>query len=391
MDSATEANTNGKRARTIDEEAQLSSSASPLEKAKFCAHVALASLPATIKSLVQGFHNEFLALKTELLRLSKTRERLSQADYVPVSARIKFALTASPRVMEHADAQFQELAERTASHLVFYQTEVKAELLKLNDIEQNLARDALNQTFCKAVGAIGIAIAINHPDVAAAHSKDLIALVFEHHYEVLLMHTTIATPQEFFDTLKTATLDPAPAHTFPSLNDIQTERVLPAATVLKDLLNALFVRSWDNYLAAKEDQARQLTLKEFVDLTLKEQSTAPVAMDFDQVTTNSPELAAFITDQVTKSTAKLRSQVSHLQKATTPRTSKNKPRGAPPSSARHTKKTDAQNKNKSKTDGKPGQKVAGAANATTKDSRTRGDGRPRKKSVRSNRNSSQKK
>ena len=89
MDPATEANNNGKRARTADEVAQLSSTASPLEKSKFCSNVALASLPATIKSLVQGFHTEFLVLKNELLLLSKTRERLSQANYVPVSAHIK--------------------------------------------------------------------------------------------------------------------------------------------------------------------------------------------------------------------------------------------------------------------------------------------------------------
>jgi flagellar biosynthesis/type III secretory pathway M-ring protein FliF/YscJ len=111
-------------------------------------------------------------------------------------------------------------------------------------------------------------------------------------------------------------------------------------------LDSLFVRSWDNYLAAKEDQARQLTLKEFVDLTLKEHSTAPAAMDLDQITTDSPALAAFIADQVTKSTAKLRSQISHFQK--TPGSAKNKPRGAP-SSAHNTKKTDATKNNKKTT------------------------------------------
>ena len=388
MDPATEANNNGKRARTADEVAQLSSTASPLEKAKFCANVALASLPATIKSLVQGFHSEFLALKNELSRLSATRERLSQDDYVPVSARIKFELTASPRVSELADAQFKALAERTASHLLFYQTEIKIELLKLNDIELILARDALNQLYCKAVGAIGTAIAINHPDVAVHHSKDLVALVFEHHHEVLLAHTTIKTPQEFFDLLKIATVDPTPAHTFQSLDEDRNALVMPAAQTLRDLLDALFVRSWDTYLAAKEEQARQLTLKAFVDITLKERSTAPVAMELDQVTTDSPALAAFIADQVTKSTAKLRSQVSHLQKSKTPRTSsKNKPRGAHPSSARNTKKTDATtNKRAPK-----GPRAANADNDTTTDSKTRGERRQKKKSVRFKQNSTQKK
>jgi hypothetical protein len=73
MDSATKAhNNNGKRAQTADEEAQFSLATSPLEKVKFCTNVALTSLSVTIKSLVRGFHTEFLALKNKLLRLSKT-------------------------------------------------------------------------------------------------------------------------------------------------------------------------------------------------------------------------------------------------------------------------------------------------------------------------------
>ena len=147
MDSATKANNNGKRTGTGDETAPLLSTASPLEKAKFCANIALALLPATIKSLVQGYHTEFLVLKNELLCLSKTQERLSQADCVPVSTCIKFELTASLCVNELANAQFQQLAKRSASHLTFYQTEIKAELLKLNNIELILAHDALNQLY----------------------------------------------------------------------------------------------------------------------------------------------------------------------------------------------------------------------------------------------------
>jgi hypothetical protein len=97
-------------------------------------------LPATFKSLAHEYHTEFLALLIKLACLSKTKERLSQADYVPVSARIKFELTASKRVTEHADAEYKELTKRTASHLTFYQTEVKAELLKLNKLETKLMR-----------------------------------------------------------------------------------------------------------------------------------------------------------------------------------------------------------------------------------------------------------
>jgi hypothetical protein len=67
--------------------------------------------------------------------------------------------------------------------------------------------------FCKLVAAFGISLSIHHPDVNMEKSKDLIALGFEHCHGVLLKHSEIITPQEFFDLLKQATDDPAPAHT----------------------------------------------------------------------------------------------------------------------------------------------------------------------------------
>jgi hypothetical protein len=242
MDAATEDNPNGKRQRTEDD-AQLSPNASPLEKAKFSATIALASLPATIKSLAMEYHSKFLALRIEIQRLSKTKERLSQADFIPTSARIKFELTASARVKEKANDEFKALAERTQGAVEFYQNSIKIELKKLVDLELKQAKDALRLHFCKSVAALGITISIHNPDVEMAHSKDVIAFVFEHRHDVLLKHSEITTPQEFFDLLKQATNDPAPAHTFPSLTNERGYAVEPAADTLKILCEAMFVCS----------------------------------------------------------------------------------------------------------------------------------------------------
>jgi hypothetical protein len=90
--------------------------------------------------------------------------------------------------------------------------------------------------------------------------------------------------------------------------------VLPTAKPYANLLTALLVRSCDYYLETQAEQAQQLMLKEFIDTMLKESATAPVAMELDQITANSPQqLAAFVTNQVNKTTEKLRHQVSQLQ------------------------------------------------------------------------------
>jgi hypothetical protein len=382
MDAATEDNPNGKRQRTEDD-AQLSPNASPLEKAKFSATIALASLPATIKSLAMEYHSKFLALRIEIQRLSKTKERLSQADFIPTSARIKFELTASARVKEKANDEFKALAERTQGAVEFYQNSIKIELKKLVDLELKQAKDALRLHFCKSVAALGITISIHNPDVEMAHSKDLIAFVFEHRHDVLLKHSEITTPQEFFDLLKQATNDPAPAHTFPSITNERGYAVEPAADTLKILCEAMFVRSWDTYTQAREDQVRLLTLKEFVDTTLKETVTAPVAMALDDITTDSPQLAEFVSDQVTKSTAKLRGQVAQLQKQLLNPT-KNRTRGAKTSSAPR------QNKNKKKDASKPkktpnspneGRQAADAAKGSSTVRQRPGKNKQKKKKV----------
>jgi hypothetical protein len=68
----------------------------------------------------------------------------------------------------------------------------------------------------------------------------------------------------------------------------------------------LFVHSWDDYLDIQADQAQQLTLKDFIDTTIKESATAPVALELDQIMDNShPQLTAFVAEQVTKTTKKL--------------------------------------------------------------------------------------
>jgi hypothetical protein len=132
---------------------------------------------------------------------------------------------------------------------------ITQELTKLVDLELKLAKGALNKHFCASVAALGIAMAIQHPDVDMANSKDLIALVFEEDPTTLLKHSEITTAQEFFDTLKIATNDPEPAHQFPSLSIEQHSRVLPASEPYTNLLTALFVRSWDDYLDTQADQA----------------------------------------------------------------------------------------------------------------------------------------
>jgi hypothetical protein len=88
--------------------------------------------------------------------------------------------------------------------------------------------------------------------------------------------------------------------------------VEPAEERFKDLLEALFFRSWKVYLDMKTEGLRQLKLQEFCEERLKDQSTAVVAMELDGVTADSSKLAKAVSKQVAKSTKSLQAQVSQL-------------------------------------------------------------------------------
>jgi hypothetical protein len=109
------------------------------------------ALPATIKSLAEDYHSKLLTLRIEILCLSKTKDRLANADFVPATARIKFYLTASAR--EKADEESKALAERTDSAVEFNQNSIKIELSRLVDLEIKHAKEALQLHFCKSVAA----------------------------------------------------------------------------------------------------------------------------------------------------------------------------------------------------------------------------------------------
>jgi hypothetical protein len=90
--------------------------------------------------------------------------------------------------------------ELTTGHLTVYQSSVKQELTK----------DALNMYYCKSIAALGITMSIHqHPDVDMAHSKDLIALVFEEGSTTLLNILRLIPPRNSLTHSKLPSMTPS--------------------------------------------------------------------------------------------------------------------------------------------------------------------------------------
>jgi hypothetical protein len=310
-DPATETNNNNKRTRFAPNQAAPTNSA--LERAKFAATLPLASLPATIKTLATGYFTKFFELRVLLRSLDSTKSRLSQDDFVPHSARIKFELNASKRVKEKAGAEYQALAVQADVSLAVFKHQAKNQIVRLVDLEIKVIKNDVSIIFCRAVFTLACAMAIHHPTVDQANATDLVALVFEKHHDELLNFSEIDSAQAFFTLFRTANSIPTEAHEHETLSPVRQEAVEAAEDSLKNILHALFVRSWTAYLGVKAEQQRQLELQEFIETSFKQDATDPVSMELDTLTVESPALHEFIAREIAKNTKGLQIQVSSLQ------------------------------------------------------------------------------
>jgi hypothetical protein len=138
---------------------------SALESAKFATSVVTATLQPAIKSLSEHCSGKFLQLKTALVNLDATKSRFQSDDFIPTSARFKFTLKASDSVKENLSQDFDTLAERANTTLLVFQRDMKDYIEKTVDLEIKVTHNALVNTFCAAVGGLGIAFAMNTPNL----------------------------------------------------------------------------------------------------------------------------------------------------------------------------------------------------------------------------------
>jgi hypothetical protein len=313
MNIATEPNNNGKRARTNAQPKPLKRT-SALQDARFVASVTLASLPTTIKTMAEPLSDTFLKLRTELYNLEQNKSRLAKEDFRPISTRFNFNLNATSRVLEQAKDKFETLTDNSQITLEICKNELKKDICSLIDLEIEVIRADIEKHFCVSVGSLAIACAIATPIIEIHHSEALISSVFDQHHQTLLVYSETANVQTFFDTLKTATNYPGEAYQHNSLDGASVDAVSQVQDSFKDLIHTLFVRTWETYISRKDQDARDLVLREFVNLRMKQSATEPVAMDLDNITADSPALDALINSKVAERNSHLEKLVNKLSK-----------------------------------------------------------------------------
>jgi hypothetical protein len=335
MDTATEPNRNGKRVKFAQEK---NSSSSPPSTAIDCAKFAAS---VTIKPLAEHYFKEFIALKIELYQLAKTKVRLANEDFVPTSARIKFELNATERVKEQAPAALTTLIDSAELTLGVFKADIKKKVIQLLDLEIKVASNALKLLFCNAVCSLGVATGIHVYNCDNFRSRYLITATMEAHPE-LLQHTGISSrdatrtaTQEFFGLVKTIVNDNSDEHIVGTLDPAHLALVAPTIPDFKSTLEALFVRSWTQYLSKKAESTRQIAVKTFVEEELKESITSEVAMDLEGIAADPSKLEQYISSKIAEGTRTLRATVDRLSDKSPRTKSKSKTEKATPNTAKN--------------------------------------------------------
>jgi hypothetical protein len=329
------------------------------------------------------------------VNLDETKSRFQSDDFIPTLARFKFALKGSDSVKENLSQEFDTPAERADTTLLVFQRDMKDCVEKTVDLEIKVTHNALFNTFCAAVGALGITFAMNFfgmnsPTLNPRISWILVLHTIEAHHATILKHSRTEI-NNFFPAFKSATEDAEDVHVMGMLLDGDVAVVHPHMDTFEHLLEALLVRNWDEHLKVKEDQHRQIEIKKFVDFRMTVATAADVAMDLEDPNKREELTRDLISKQVSQSNKKLQNEINRLSAKLQKEVSKNDSRGTPKSSALSTKQTDKATKttqrqpSNAKAEQGNALKAAGPANDSTKSNKNNGSAQ---KSRRNNANSS---
>jgi hypothetical protein len=359
-----------KRVRFTDESsAGTTGPQSPYGLAKFRANVTIASLPVTIKSLVEHYVFEYFKLKASLARCEKIKLNLANDSFIPRSARIKFAIGASTRAQEAFPTEYDNLQEKVETAVGVFELTCKAYIKTSLELEMKALHNDSLKLFCQAALALATCCAIDAPAFDKSYGPLLVNATFEAHSTELLKHAGLLTQVQFFTAFHRYTDSPGNVHQVGDIPDADRLIVAPLVAAYKPIILGLFVHPWDAYTTATETQIRSLQIQEFAELSLKARATENTAMDLEEITAESQALKDAVVSENRNANKHLQKQIDRL----TQLVNRNPPKNCPPGAAANNKtgsqtksgKRGRQQPHKPKQDA---QKAAAPANATAKGS-----------------------
>jgi hypothetical protein len=304
----------------------------PMASARQSLHSHCASLQPEIATILSKLGIERLQVLHKLSHKSSQAKKIEEdTSFIPRSARVNFALSASKPVEQ--DVEYTRLVDETQVLISDFQTTLKTKILAVAKLEVSTLKKQLCSDF-----AIGLRLAVQACLICERSTLQLevdlvVATLLKEYHQQLLAHLDME-PHEFVSLYKrqhTITNWPTPVTlVLPPNANLQHNVALPSQATLTAFakvhrtLETIFLTPWAVYNDVLNRNAISLQIKELGDKHFATVTTEVTAMLVDSEGAVEPQLLKdFIRLQISTSTRALqselktlRSQVSTTQKTT---------------------------------------------------------------------------
>jgi hypothetical protein len=329
----------------------------PMAAARQSLHAHCASLQPEIATILSKLGLERLQNLHKFSHKGIQAQKIEDdADFIPRSARVNFALVASKLVEQ--DAEYTRLSDETTAIVTTFQAALKTKILEVAKLEVSTLKTKLGSDFAVSLRLSVQACLLCEPNTLHLDTDQVVNTLLQEYSAVLLAHLdldlgTFRAVYKRAHTLLTlpAALplvlpDPIPAHL---VHTLPTQATLQVLAKVHRTLETTFLTPWSIYLDVQARNAISLQLKKLGDTHFTATATDVAAMAVDAEGAVEPQLIKdLIQTQVTVATRSLQSELKALRSQLSQQT-KNSQRGS----------SRASNKNKK------GNRAAAANNAST--------------------------
>ena len=341
---------------------------SPLSAARALLSSSLESLPDTFRTIASLHGKKFLKLQADKAHRISLIKRYAADDYTPRSARVEFALTATPKVME--TPEFTTLAGETKTLVEAFQKALTASISSVTELEIAALDNDINKTVFTLLHDLAALWLVNaDPTDDDPPSRALALLCLEKHSS-LLEHTMLTRSNVFEQYKKHRDCDEdihLRGGLDPALRGCLLSHIGGLMIILKPILND----AWSLFNDHTQARATNVALEKLSTLLLTAPPTADTAMAVDtEQTVDAKTLDELIQKRVDEQTKALKTKINQMEQQQK-RQPKNEKGGDPKSAPSSKKKTDQKNqdgRNSKKKKGNP-QDKRGKATDNAKDSK----------------------
>ena len=314
----------------------------PMAAAKQSLDVHCESLHPEIATILSKLGLERLQTFHKLSHKSTQVKKIEDdEEFIPRSARINFALSASKPVEQ--DAEYIRLAEETSDLVTNFQNELKTKILSVAKLEVSTLKTKIKTDFATSLRLATQACLIckkPNPDLNVnqvvntllnKYSNDLLAYLDTnlHEFRTIFQrtHAIASLPAPLILTIPNG--GPDNRNTARPASALPSQAVLLAISKVYRTLQTIFLTPWSVYLDVQNRNNISLQIKKLSETHFATNSTDAAAMIVDNKAADEPQLIKdLIAKQVTSATKALQSELKTLRsQVTATKPAKNAKRG----------------------------------------------------------------